>query len=286
VQWVQGPHWRAELEKNNVQERVIIPTRGNIYSDNGSLLATSLPKYRLAINPHPDNIPDTMFTAGIDSLAWLLATTFHERSESEYKKLLREGRKERRKFLYLTRQYIEYPDKKKAERWPLLRASRKTSGAIFEKIERRYTPFGELAARTVGYVNENRGVGLEQSYEPMLAGTAGRGIFRRIAGGHWKPLLELSRPHSGFDIETTIDINIQDVAEAALRNALVKHQASYGCVVLMKVETGEIKAMANLGLNRDGSYAENFNYAVARRTEPLPTAELRLIWVSMERNAP
>jgi len=282
VQVVQGPRWLAELQKNNVQERVIVPTRGNIYSDNGSLLATSLPMYRLAMNPHKDNIPDTVFTAGLDSLSWLMSRTFHERTEGEYKTMLRQARRDGRKFIYLTRTYIDYPTKKKVMHWPLLRSTRKISGAIFDKIERRYTPFGELAARTVGYVKETRGVGLEQSFDAMLAGTSGRGIFRRIAGGHWKPIVEISRPHSGFDIQTTLDVNIQDVAQAALRNALLKHQASFGCVVLMKVETGEIKAMANLGRNAAGSYSENFNYAVGLRTEPGSTFKLATFMALLE----
>jgi cell division protein FtsI (penicillin-binding protein 3) len=141
-----------------------------------------------------------------------------------------------------------------------------------------------LAARTVGYMNaDHNGAGLEASYDTLLAGTAGRGIFRRMAGGHWKPVIELSQAHSGFDLQTTLDINIQDVAETALERAMRSHNAVRGCVVLMKVETGEIKAMANIGLKKDGvTYAEDYNYAIAGRQNPGSTIKLASFMAMLE----
>lgn len=267
VMFVQGPKWKAEMLKKNVQERVLRPTRGNIYADNGSLLATSLPFYRVGFDPTVAE--DSVFKPGIDSLAFLLSRHFRDKSAAEYRNRIVDARKAGEEFIYLNTARIDYQERKKMQHWPIFRNGKNKGGVIFEKVERRYMPFGHLAFRTVGFMNEgNGGAGLEFTYNPELEGTKGKGIFRKIAGGHWKPVVEISRPKSGYDIQTTLDINIQDVAEASLEAALRKHRASYGCVVVMKVETGEIKAMANLGLTPSGQYAEKYNYAVAQRTDP------------------
>lgn len=273
VQMVDGPKWKAELLKKNVEERVLKPTRGNIYSDNGSLLATSLPFYRVAFDPTAPH--DSVFKPGIDSLAWLLSRQFGDQSAAEYRHRILDARHSGKEFIYLNRAFVDYQVKKKMTSWPIFRKGKIKGGVIFEKSERRYMPFRHLAFRTVGFLNEdNGGAGLEFTYNPILAGSPGKGIFRKIAGGHWKPVVEISRPRRGLDIQTTIDINIQDVAEASLEQALRTHRANFGCVVVMKVETGEIKAMANLGLMKDGQYGEKYNYAVAMRTDPGSTMKL------------
>ena len=281
VMFVQGPHWKAELIKKNVQERRLHPTRGNIFSDNGSLLATSLPFYRLALDPTVAE--PAVFKAGVDSLAWLLSRQFQDKSTNEYKRRLLDARASGKEFIYLNRDYVDYQVKKKMATWPIFREGKMGGGVIFEKSERRYMPFRHLGFRTIGFLNEDfGGAGLEFTYNPVLAGTEGKGIFRKIAGGHWKPVVEVSRPKRGLDIQTTIDINIQDVAEASLEAALRKHRANFGCVVVMKVETGEIKAMANLGSTKDGNFAEKYNYAVAMRTDPGSTMKLASFMALLE----
>ncbi|MBC7451244.1 MAG: transpeptidase family protein, partial [Cytophagales bacterium] len=157
----------------------------------------------------------------------------------------------------------------------------------FEKIDRRFMPFSVLAQRTVGFVNEeNNGAGLEYSFNNELAGKNGKAWFRKMSGGNWKPIHDENEitPIDGVDIVTTIDVNIQDVAEASLMKHLIAHDADYGCVVLMEVATGEIKAIANLGKVGPGQYYENYNYAMGNQglTEPGSTFKLASVIALLE----
>ena len=162
--------------------------------------------------------------------------------------------------------------------WPVFRTKRNRGGAIFEKVDKRFRPFGGLAQRTIGFVNEDQhGAGLEYTFQPDLAGKAGEALFERVPGGV-KPVYDGTelKPVPGYDVKTTLDINLQDVAENALYKSLVDNNAQYGCVILMEVATGEIKAVANLGKATDGTYKEDYNYAFADqgRTEPGSTFKL------------
>jgi cell division protein FtsI (penicillin-binding protein 3) len=162
--------------------------------------------------------------------------------------------------------------------WPIFREGRMGGGVIFEKIDKRFRPFKFLAFRTIGYLNEdNYGAGLEYSFNDVLAGKNGKALFQRMVGGNWKPIYDGTeiRPEDGLDIVTTIDVNIQDVAESSLLKALKDHNADYGCVVVMNVKTGEIKAISNLTKNGN-NYSEILNYAVSGQglTEPGSTFKL------------
>lgn len=277
VQVVDGPRWRKLAQENLLQYRKVKATRGNIFSDNGSLLATSLPFYKIAMDP---TIPERdVYKGGIDSLAMLLSRYFKDKSASEYKRKINNARVSDKHYLVLNREMINYQAKKMMSQWPIFREGRLGGGAIFERVDKRFRPFSYLALRTVGYTNEdNKGAGLEYTFNEQLAGRDGEALFRKMAGGTWKPMHDNSevRPKPGIDIQTTIDINIQDVAESSLLRHLSEHDADYGCVALMEVKTGEIKAMANLGKLSKGVYAENYNYAVGNQglTDPGSTFKL------------
>lgn len=262
LQWVDGDKWKKMAEDINLQYREVKATRGNIYSDNGSLLATSLPFYRVAIDPTIAD--DALFREGIDSLSYNLSRTFG-RSASYYNRRIKEARQKGRQYVILSRDLIGYQQKKDMEKWPIFREGRLGGGVIFTKTDKRFRPFSNLAFRTIGFLNENDyGAGLEYSFNQHLAGQDGKALFQKIAGGSWKPLYDGTevRPKDGFDIQTTIDINLQDVAESALLRHLVKHDADMGCVVVMEVATGEIKAISNLKKLESGKYGEVYNYAV------------------------
>ncbi len=277
IQVVEGARWEKAFRQQVFQNREIKATRGNIYSDNGSLLATSLPFYRVAMDP--TLVADEVFEAKVDSLGLLLSRFFKNKSEQEYTRRLRDYRADKRRFVYLSRDLINHQDKKAMMEWPIFREGRLKGGVIFEKVEMRFKPFNNLALRTIGYINEDKGgAGLEYSFDAQLAGQNGMSLFRKVSGGSWKPVYDGSevKPIEGLDIQTTIDVNLQDVAENALYRALQKHQANYGCVLVMEVATGHIKAMANLGSNGKGDYIEKYNYAVAEqgKTEPGSTFKL------------
>ncbi|GAB3645558.1 penicillin-binding protein [Echinicola sediminis] len=278
VQFVDGEKWRQKAEDINLQYRKVSATRGNIYSQNGSLLATSLPFYRVAMDP---GIADEdVYRAGIDSLARNLSAFYKDKSASAYKRIINDARIEGRRYLVINRKQIGYQEKQRMSDWPIFRKGRMGGGVLFEKVEKRYNPFKNLAGRTIGFLNEDRyGAGLEYSFNGYLEGKNGEALFQKIAGGTWKPVHDAEdiRPEDGHDVVTTIDINIQDVAESALLRQLMNKDAEYGCVVVMEVKTGHIKAIANLEKRDNGyGYGEYYNYAVGEQglTEPGSTFKL------------
>lgn len=277
IQFIKSERWAKLHDEKILDFKDVKPTRGNIFSADGSLLATSLPFYKVCLDPTIAD--DDVYRKGINQLAANLAAYFKDKTAAEYKRKISDARSKHSKYIILNRTPINYQDKKKMSEWPIFSEGRSKGGVVFEKIDKRFMPFSFLAQRTVGFVNEeNHGVGLEYSFNKELAGQNGKAWFRKMSGGIWKPVHDENEitPIDGIDIVTTIDINIQDVAEASLRNHLAAHDADYGCVVLMEVATGEIKAIANLGKVGEGQYAENYNYAIGNQglTEPGSTFKL------------
>lgn len=278
IQTVDGEKWMTKAQNIGLEYRQVKATRGNIYSDNGSLLATSLPFYKVAFDP--SRISDDEFKAHIDSLSWLLAAFFEDYSAIDYQRRITDARLSGREYLLLSRRKIGYQDKKRMESWPIFRKGRFKGGVIFEKVDQRYKPFSHLGDRTIGSINEDdRGiVGLEYSFNRQLAGRNGEALFQKLSGGDWKQVYDGSevKPKDGYDIVTTINVDLQDVAETALLGALIEHDADYGCVVVMEVHTGEIKAISNLSKNKSGGYWENYNYAVGSQGSREPGSTFKL----------
>lgn len=274
LQNTEDRKWARIAEEIDLQYRKVPATRGNIYSDNGSLLATSLPSYRIAFDPTIAN--DEMYKRGVDSLAFNLSLHFKDRPKTYYKRKINDARLAKKQYIVLNSKLIKYQEKKKMSEWPLFREGRLKGGIIFEKLNRRARPFSYLGYRTIGFVKEdNKGVGLEYSFNKYLAGKDGKGLYQKIAGGKWKPLHDGSevRPLEGYDVHTTINVDLQDVTESALLKALKDHDAEYGCAVVMDVATGEIKAISNLKKS-EKDYREVFNYAVQGLSEPGSTFKL------------
>lgn len=282
IQFVEGEKWVKMGNDITFDYKTVKATRGNIYSDNGSLLATSLPFYKVAMDP--TLVKDDIFKEGIDSLSYLLARYYKDRSATDYKRMIRDARETNRQYLVLNKKQINYQAKKEMSSWPIFREGRLRGGVLFEKIDVRYRPFSHLSRRTIGFVNENgNGAGLEYSFENALAGQDGEALFQKIAGGAWKPVFDANniKAVNGLDIQTTLDINLQDVAETALYEAMKSHDADEGTVIVMEVKTGEIKAISNL--SRDGGdYVEKFNHAVGGSYEPGSTYKLVTMMALLE----
>lgn len=275
IQFVDGAKWEKMSEEINFDFKKVKATRGNIYSDNGSLLATSLPFYKVAIDP--TLAKSEIFKNGIDSLSMMLARYYKDKSASEYKQLLKDARIAGKQYVVVNRKQINYQTKKEMMRWPIFREGRYKGGVIFEKIDVRYRPFSNLSRRTVGFVNEDgKGAGLEYSFDEVLGGQDGEALFQKIAGGTWKPVFDGNsvKAVDGLDIHTTIDINLQDVAETSLYRAMKLHNADEGTVVVMEVKTGHIKAISNLSSDGHGEFYEEFNHAVGGSIEPGSTFKL------------
>jgi len=283
IQIAEGEKWAKLGERISFDYKRVKATRGNIYSDNGSLLATSLPFYKVAFDA---TLPkDEVFNKGVDSLAYHLSTFFKDKPQVEYKRMLKDARASNKQYIIINRKQIDYQDKKIMMSWPIFREGRLRGGAVFEKVDVRYRPFSNLSRRTIGFVNENdKGAGLEYSFNAQLGGQDGYAYYQKIAGGIWKPVFDANNTKAvdGLDLQTTLDINLQDVAETALHKAMLQHDADDGLIVVMEVKTGEVKAISNLSSDGHGGLYEKFNFAAAGLFEPGSTFKLVTMMALLE----
>jgi cell division protein FtsI (penicillin-binding protein 3) len=277
IQFKEGAEWKAKAEAFNTQVHEIQAVRGNIFDINGNLLATSLPYYEVAVDINAPSIDKKLFEAKVDSLGTMIANLFKDKSAKQYIKLLRKARKSGDRYVVLKRN-VPFKDLQTLKTFPIFKKG-KRGGLVTLQTNKRERPFKMLAARTIGMSREGvKPVGLEGAYDTLLKGISGQRLMQKIAGDVWRPINDENEvePKDGSDLYTTIDINIQDVAENALMNTLIKNKASHGCAILMEVKTGEIKAIANL--TRDGkdssAYSESLNYAIGYATEPGSTFKL------------
>lgn len=275
IQFVQGSYWIAQADSFSTRYNDVEASRGNIFSCDGKLLSTSIPIYDVRMDLRADGLTDENFNSNVDSLAICLSLLFPDRTAADYKSSLRQARASHERF-YLVRRNVRYAELQKLKTFPLFRKGRYKGGLMVLQKEVREMPFKMLASRTIGTMRDVKPVGIESAYNEELKGVGGRRLEQRISGGMWKPLNDKDEIESkdGHDIVTTIDINIQDVAENSLEEHLIRHNADHGCAVLMEVETGEIKAIANLKRNSDGNYVEDFNYVIAEATEPGSTFKM------------
>ncbi len=284
IQFIDGEKWSEKVEHLTTELNEIKPVRGNIYAANGDMLATSVPIYQIRMDMRADGLTDERLKSNIDSLSICLSQLFKDRSPQEYKSRMMRAREKGNRYL-LIQDDVDFDAVMQAQEFPLFREGRFKSGVIFEKRTVRLQPFKGLAARTVGYQREGvQPVGIEGAYNSELRGRPGQRYEKRLAGGVWMPLDSRNEvePEDGCDIYTTIDVNIQDVATSALRKQLEKHNARYGCAVLMEVKTGYVKAIANLSLTSDSTYREVYNYAVGEATEPGSTFKLASLMAAFE----
>ena len=285
IQVNEGAEWKEKTIESRMKYETIEAVRGNIYAEDGSLIATSIPIFDIRFDAASPHITDLIFNNNIDSLSYYLYKLFRDRSKSEYKKSITAARDDGNRY-YIVKRRVTYNQLKLIEEFPIFRKGKYLGGLIIDTKTRRERPFKSLAARTIGYSSKNAQayVGLEGSYNNQLEGTGGTRLVKKIAKGIWIPVDDeySMAPEHGNDIYTTIDIHIQDVAQQALLKQLIKHKANHGCAVLMEVETGHIKAIANLGLNNNGYYEERYNYAVGESSEPGSTFKLASVMAGLE----
>lgn len=284
IQIVEGEKWIAKAQSHSTKYKNIEAVRGNIYAADGSLLATSIPIYEVRWDAKTEAISDEYFEEHIDSLSLALSSLFKDKRPDQWEFRLRKARENGERY-HLIRRKVRYNELKALRSFPIFRDGQYRGGFIYLQQNKRELPFQVLAARTIGYARKGiKPVGLEGAYDKILSGVSGKRLMQKIAGGVWMPINDKNEiePKDGADIYTTIDINIQDVAEKALLEQLINQGADHGCVVLMEVATGEIKAIANLSRTKDGKYYELYNYAVGESTEPGSTFKLASYLVALE----
>lgn len=283
----EGKKWRDKGEELYIKEVPVEAERGNILTEDGSLLATSMPFFDIAFDPNSTGMDSTDWNLNIDSLSYCIATfvdhsftpggtkDFLEDQKEAIKQYLVQKRNAGKKYILIKKDATIH-EKELISSFPLFNKGRFRGGLIIVPKFKRERPFRLLANRTIGYVRgDSINVGIEGYFNEYLKGEEGMQLMYRT-GGIWMPLEDLAgiEPHPGDDIVTTLDMDIQGIVESALSKAMVRHQAEYGTVILMDVKTGALKAMANLSWNSKGQLWENYNYAMGRTIEPGSTFKL------------
>ena len=285
IQNVQGSYWRSKSDSLHTRIVNMEAERGTIYSEDGSMLSTSIPFFDIYIDFGADGLREKngkRFKENIDSLSIALAGLFGDQTAAAYKRQLQQGYKEMDRY-YGLKKNISFETYKTLRNFPLVRLGKNKSGFIADVKSKRLNPFGLLANRTIGLARENaQNVGIERTYDSLLQGESGKKLVRFIAGGVSVPVegFEVDAVN-GNDIVTTLDVNIQDIAENALLKMMVENECEHGTCIVMEVATGKIKAIANLGQTTDGNYWENLNYAI-RASEPGSTFKLATILSVLE----
>lgn len=282
---IEGDAYREKAEETTLREAVIVPNKGNLYSDDGSLLATSVTRYDIrfdALSPSNKN-----FEKYIKPLSDSLSAMF-KKPTSYYQNMFRKERSYKNRYVLIARN-LGYSEYIRIKKFPLLEMGSYRGGLIVEQKTTREYPLGSIAHRSIGYERKDENgyvtrVGLEGAFSKYLLGKEGRRLEQKIAKGQWKLAsgFNIIDPKDGYDVVSTIDINIQDIAHHALLTQLEKHKADHGCVVVMEVNTGEIKAISNLGRSSDGNYYERLNYAVGEAHEPGSVFKLMTMVTALE----
>lgn len=279
IQWSEGDYYRKIAKDKSVKNFVIPANRGNIYSSDGSLLATSIPNYTIRFDAVEVDKKD--FEANIKSLSDSLGIMF-EQPSSYFETKLRNAKAQRNRYLLIARG-LSYTQYTRLKEFPIFNLKGFKGGLIDTMYVVREHPIGTIAERTVGYerVLENGkyiGKGIEWSFSNYLKGKNGNIVKQKIARGEWKPLRNNNdvEPQDGYDVISTLDVYIQDIAHHALLKSLKKFNADHGSVVVMETSTGKIKAISNLGKLKvtDTTYYETQNYAIMEKTEPGSTFKL------------
>ena len=306
----EGKKWREVGEKETViRDRVILPTRGNIYTHNGKLLASSEPLYAIYMDFWAGGMKKDTLVKYVEPLSKGLAAMFPDRSAMQYRSIMLNAFKQREheeqqiasnkakgidkkvkirtRYVRLIKRDISYVELKEIRKLPFLNQRSNRSGMIAEEKNSRKKPFGSLATRTVGSIYKDLSMGgasgLELKFDSLLRGVPGVKNRQKIQG-KWMDVVEIPA-QDGYDIITTLDADIQDISERALRNKLIEIDAESGCAVIMEVKTGEIKGIVNLDRLRTGVYAEGNPNVFSYMNEPGSTFKTVTVLAALEDGA-
>lgn len=290
IQWIEGKHYRKLAQLKMIDTVTVVAKQGNIYSSDGSLLATSVPYYELYFDALAIE-KDTDFNKRMVEPADSLDIIF-DKPRGYFETKLKKARANKNRGLLLADK-VDFRTLKRIKNLPTFNSAKYISGLIVKDTFERRHPMGKIAERTIGYekfVNhqddrdKKRSVGIEGAFSNYLNGKNGKRIVQKIAKGHWKPVGTENQiePIDGYDVVSSINVYMQDIAHHALLESLTKFEAEYGCVVVMEVKTGYIRAIANLGRAKDGNYYEQVNYAIRDAYEPGSTFKTASLMALLE----
>ena len=285
IQTQEGEYYQKLAKQRTVKNVILEPSRGNIYADDKSLLATSVPRYEIRWDAQVPSM--ALFSTHKNDLALGLSELLG-RSKTNVLRMLERAKRNGNRYTLIARN-LSYSEYKRVKSLPLFAMSSLRGGLIVESKLVREHPIGKIAERTIGYEKRDPAgnflrVGLEGAFSQYLKGEKGRRLKQKIANGQWKPISDTNEkePTEGYDVHTTINVNIQDIAHHALLRQLENFEAEHGCVVVMETKTGAIKAISNLGRTKDGKYFEKLNYAVGTTYEPGSTFKLMAMIAALE----
>jgi cell division protein FtsI (penicillin-binding protein 3) len=286
LQYVQRGKWADMSEKFVFKTAEMPANRGDILTSDGRLLASSVPYYTIYMDTRSSGMLSATWSNGINGLSAGLAQLVGDKSAAGWKSAISEARRKGDRYFLIHRK-VDYETLRKLKELPIFTEGQYKGGMVAQAENRRILPGSDLASRTIGYLNlgsEGNEVGVEGGFDKDLAGKNGVAMKQRLTGGDW---ITVEGPNSvesrdGNDVVTTLDLDLQDVASTALLNQLRKNNADHGCAVLMEVSTGNIKAIANMGLQSDGDYHETYNYAIGESTEPGSTFKLASLMAAIE----
>lgn len=281
VVWLQlGPKaqsYKEQATQYSFRNEILQASRGDILSDDYRTMATSIVYYDLRMDLATTGLTDELFNANVAPLSVALAEFFKDKSAAQYQTELMAARQEHKRYYRLTSKKVDYLELQQLLKFPILNLPPNIGGFIPQEMGRRVNPYGELAGRTIGFVNKNGvKVGLEGNFDDYLKGRDGITVKQKISGNFWIPVSSQLNiePVNGQDVVTTINIEIQDIVQRALNARLVEAEADWGTIVVMDVKTGHIKAIANGTRGKDGKVVEDYNYAVGMSLEPGSTFKL------------
>lgn len=280
IQYVEGDKYR-QMSKDLTQKPFTIhANKGNVYAADGNLLATSMSKFTIRMDVM--SVDRKVFERDVKALSKSLSG-FFGKSTSYYEQKLRNARKLKNRYLLIARN-VGYNDYIKVKQFPIFKLGVFKGGFIAEQKTVRAHPIGKIAERTIGYSDDRGDAGIEGAFAEEMQGLDGSRLKQKIGKGQWKPINNANEyePIDGFDVITTIDVNIQDITHHALLRQLEYFEADHGCAVVMETATGEIKAISNLGRTKKGKYYEKRNYAVWESHEPGSTFKLASLMAALE----
>lgn len=307
IKYSEGSVWRELGRQETVKkDREIQPNRGNIYADDDRLLATSEPLYGVYVDFMSEGIRRDTLMKYATPLSQALAKKFPDRTAAQYKRVILDGwdlsRKElaeiernkknnsnkkvkvRSRYVRIVRPDINYLELKELKTFPFFNQRSNRSGLFTEERTMRLKPFGRLAGRTVGSIYKDYDAGgtsgLELKYDSILKGVPGVKTRQRVQG-RWIDVV-LEEPTDGVDVKTTLNVDMQDMAEKALYSKLTETKAESGVAIVMEVATGEIKAITNLDRVSEGVYAEGNPNAFSYMSEPGSTFKTVSLMVALE----
>lgn len=266
MQVKEGPKLRAMSKNMHTRTTVLPAERGNIYTEGNDLLCSTIPLFDVHVDFSV--IDSAVFATKADTLAMQLADMFKDRTAGAYLRELKKAYAKEQKYWLLAKN-IQYGQFQQLRGFAILNKGKARGGFIAESKINRVNPYGMLAYRTIGLWRENaQTVGLEATCDSLLRGHEGSRVEQKMTGGGWMPVEgSVIEPKNGKDIVTTLDLDIQGIAEYAVKSVCEQYKLQYGTCIVMEVATGKIRAMVNLGAQPDGTYFEDFNYAMLP-TEP------------------